>query len=149
MTYEWGYTYGPPLAVAPIDQVERIVNYAISEIPAEKILLGIPNYGYIWQLPFEKGITKAATVGNQFAADIAAERNATIEFDETSASPFFYYTAYDTERVAWFEDVRSIERKLELVERFNLRGFGYWNIMRPFAGNLSLLSVSYFPEKVN
>lgn len=148
MTYEWGYTYGPPLAVAPINQVERILSYAVSEIPREKILMGIPNYGYIWQLPFEKGITRAATVGNQYAADIAAERNATIEFDPLSASPFFYYTAFETERVAWFEDVRSIQAKFELIDRFDLRGFGYWNIMRPFAGNLSLLSVSFVPERV-
>jgi len=148
MTYEWGYTYGPPLAVAPINQVEKIVRYAVSEIPKEKILLGIPNYGYIWQLPFEKGITRAATVGNEFAVSIAAERRATVEFDELAASPYFYYTANDSERVAWFEDVRSIDRKLGLVESYDLRGFGYWNIMRPFAGNLSLLKVSAFPERI-
>lgn len=46
MTYEWGYTYGPPMAVAPINMVRRVVDYALSEIPGEKISLGIPNYGY-------------------------------------------------------------------------------------------------------
>ncbi len=45
MTYEWGYTYGPPMAVAPINQVRRVVEYALTEIPASKIDLGIPNYG--------------------------------------------------------------------------------------------------------
>ena len=51
MTYEWGYTYGPPMAVAPINQVRRVVDYALTEIPAEKMNLGIPNYGYDWPLP--------------------------------------------------------------------------------------------------
>ena len=45
MTYEWGYTYGPPMAVAPIFQVRKVVDYAVTEIPREKIRLGIPNYG--------------------------------------------------------------------------------------------------------
>ena len=45
MTYEWGYTYGPPLAVAPIPNVRAVLDYAITEIPAEKIFLGVPNYG--------------------------------------------------------------------------------------------------------
>ena len=148
MTYEWGYTYGPPLAVAPIDQVERIVRYAVTEIPVEKILLGIPNYGYIWTLPFEKGITRAVTVGNQYAASIAADVNATIEFDTTSMVPYFYYSSGGVERVAWFEDVRSIQAKLNLVQDYGLRGFGYWNIMRPFAQNLALLSVSFTPEPI-
>ena len=51
MTYEGGYTYGPPMAVAPIDQVRRVVEYALTRIPREKISLGIPNYGYDWALP--------------------------------------------------------------------------------------------------
>ncbi len=51
MTYEWGYTYGPPMAVAPVNMVRRVVDYAVSVIPREKISLGIPNYGYDWPLP--------------------------------------------------------------------------------------------------
>ncbi len=46
MTYEWGYSQGPPMAVAPIHMVRRVVEYAVTEIPREKISLGIPNYGY-------------------------------------------------------------------------------------------------------
>ncbi len=41
MTYEWGYTYGPPMAVSPINQVRKVLDYAVSEIPREKILMGI------------------------------------------------------------------------------------------------------------
>jgi spore germination protein len=63
MTYEYGYTYGPPMAVAPIDQIRKVVAYAVTEIPVEKITLGIPNYGYDWPLPYKKGETKAKTIG--------------------------------------------------------------------------------------
>lgn len=48
MTYEWGYALSEPMAVAPINKVEQVVRFAVSQIPPEKIFLGIPNYGYDW-----------------------------------------------------------------------------------------------------
>ena len=58
MTYEWGYTYGPPMAVAPLPNVRQVVEYALTEIPSSKIWLGVPLYGYDWPLPFVQGRTK-------------------------------------------------------------------------------------------
>lgn len=89
MTYEWGYTYGPPMAVAPIHQVRRVVEYAMTQIPEQKIDLGIPNYGYDWPLPYMRGITKARTIGNIEAVRIAVANGAVIHFDDLSQSPFF------------------------------------------------------------
>lgn len=148
MTYEWGYTYGPPMAVAPINQVRRIIEYAVSEIPRNKILLGIPNYAYDWTLPFEKGTTRAVTIGNQFAITTAARNNAEILFDERAQTPYFYYRSMGSDHVVWFEDVRSLRSKFDIIDEFSLLGMGYWNLMRPFAQNLALLSVTYTPEKV-
>ena len=51
MTYEWGYTYGPPMAVAPLDKVAEVMRFAVTQIPPEKLFMGIPNYGYDWTLP--------------------------------------------------------------------------------------------------
>lgn len=42
MTYEWGYKYDPPMAVAPVDKVRQVIEYAVTEIPPEKISMGIP-----------------------------------------------------------------------------------------------------------
>ncbi len=141
MTYEWGYTYGPPMAVAPLNMVRRVVEYALTEIPAAKIDLGIPNYGYDWPLPYQQGITAARTIGNVEAVQIALDYNAVIEFDETARSPFFRYTAEDgTVHEVWFEDVRSLSAKFDLVEQYSLRGMGYWQIMRWFRANWLLLS---------
>lgn len=36
MTYEWGYTYGPPLPVSPINSVRRVLDYGVTQIPPEK-----------------------------------------------------------------------------------------------------------------
>lgn len=88
MTYEWGYTYGPPMAVAPINQVRRVLEYAVTEIPPEKISMGIPNYGYDWPLPYERGITRARTIGNVEAVRIAVKRGVEIQFDELAGTPY-------------------------------------------------------------
>ena len=45
MTYEWGYTAGPPMAVSPLPNVRTVLDYAVTEIPPEKIFLGLSNYG--------------------------------------------------------------------------------------------------------
>lgn len=148
MTYEWGYTYGPPMAVAPIHLVRRVVEYAVTEIPRQKIDLGIPNYGYDWPLPYERGITKAITIGNVQAVRIAIAQGVPIEFDETAQSPFFTYFQTDgTAHEVWFEDVRSLQAKFELIREFGLRGCGYWQIMQWFRANWLLLRDNFYIMK--
>lgn len=147
MTYEWGYTYGPPMAVAPINKVREVVEYAITRIPAYKVNLGIPNYGYDWPLPFEQGVTAAKTIGNIEAVRIAIENDAQIRFDTTAMSPYFRYVKDGVEHEVWFEDVRSMEAKFNLVREFDLRGMGYWQIMKLFRANWLLLSDRFLIRK--
>lgn len=147
MTYEWGYTYGPPMAVAPIHQVRRVVEYAVTQIEPAKIDLGIPNYGYDWPLPFERGVTRAKTLGNIEAVRLAVEKGAVIEFDQTAKSPYFQYWEDGIRHEVWFEDVRSILAKLELIEEYSLRGCGYWQIMQWFRANWLLLYSQFYIRK--
>ncbi|MGN0152980.1 MAG: glycosyl hydrolase family 18 protein [Lachnospiraceae bacterium] len=135
MTYEWGYRYGPPMAIAPIPSVRRVLDYAVSVIPREKIDMGIPNYAYDWPLPFERGITEAETIGNVEAIRRAVQYGAEILFDDNSQAPYFYYTKDGVAHVVWFEDVRSIQAKYDLIAEYGFRGGGYWNLMREFRQN--------------
>ncbi|MDE6312778.1 MAG: LysM peptidoglycan-binding domain-containing protein [Lachnospiraceae bacterium] len=145
MTYEWGYTYGPPMAVAPLPNVRQVVEYAITEIPVEKIDLGIPNYGYDWPLPFERGVTAATTIGNRQAVELAITYGAEILYDERSQAPyFFYWDGYGIQHEVWFEDVRSMLAKFNLIKEYNLRGCGYWQIMKLFRANWLLLEKEFY-----
>lgn len=144
MTYEWGYTYGPPMAVAPIHKVREVVEYALTRIPAEKINLGIPNYGYDWPLPYEKGVTAARTISNTEAVEIAIANNAVIEFDQVSMSPHFTYEKDGIMHEVWFEDVRSLNEKFALIREYRLRGAGYWQIMNLFRANWLLLADTFY-----
>ena len=144
MTYEWGYTYGPPMAVAPLPNVRRVVEYALTEIPAEKLWLGIPNYGYDWPLPFVQGESRATSISNQYAVQLALRYNAAIQYDQTAQSPWFRYRdEQGREHEVWFEDARSIQAKLALIPEYGLYGAGYWNLMRPFPQNWVVLASEY------
>ena len=90
MTYEWGYTYGPPMAVAPIGAVRRVVEFALTQMDAAKILLGFPNYAYDWTLPFTAGATRAQSIGNEAAPLLAAQYGAVAPASVTSPRPGKY-----------------------------------------------------------
>lgn len=143
MTYEWGYTYGPPMAVAPIDKVREVLEYAISEMPAQKILMGIPNYAYDWTLPFVRG-SAAQSMSNDRAIEIARMYGAEIQFDETAQTPFFnYYDENKREHVVWFEDARSINAKLVLLNELALAGASIWNVSTFFKPLYTLLNSKF------
>lgn len=139
MTYEWGYTYGPPMAVAPIGAVRRVVEFALTQMDAAKILLGFPNYAYDWTLPFTAGATRAQSIGNEAAPLLAAQYGAEIQFDTQSQTPYFtYLDEAGQPHEVWFEDVRSAQAKFALLPEYGLLGLGYWNFMRPFTAGFSL-----------
>lgn len=144
MTYEWGYTYGPPMAVAPLNMVRNVLEYAVTEIPPEKISMGIPNYGYDWELPYERGITRARTIGNIEAVRIAISRGVEIKFDEVAMTPYFNYDSGGTTHEVWFEDARSIQAKYDLIKELGLRGPGFWQIMQLFRTNWLLLDYNFY-----
>ena len=139
MTYEWGYTYGPPMAVAPVGAVRRVVEFALTQMDAAKILLGFPNYAYDWTLPFTAGATRAQSIGNEAAPLLAAQYGAEIQFDTQSQTPYFtYLDEAGQPHEVWFEDVRSAQAKFALLPEYGLLGLGYWNFMRPFTAGFSL-----------
>ena len=122
------------MAVAPINKVREVVEYAVTEIPTEKIDLGIPNYGYDWTLPFVQGVSKARTISNVEAVQLAIENDAAIQFDHEKDG---------VQHEVWFEDVRSMKEKFRLITDYNLRGMGYWQIMRLFRANWLLLADTF------
>lgn len=139
MTYEWGYTYGPPMAVAPVGAVRRVVEFALTQMDAAKILLGFPNYAYDWTLPFTAGATRAQSIGNEAAPLLAAQYGAEIQFDTQSQTPYFtYLDEAGQPHEVWFEDARSAQAKFALLPEYGLLGLGYWNFMRPFTAGFSL-----------
>lgn len=148
MTYEWGYTYSEPMAVAPLPMVRRVAEYALSRISREKIILGIPNYGYAWPLPYVRGTTKAQSISYTDAIRLAVDHGVRIFFDEVSQTPWFRYWQYGIQHEVWFEDVRSYQAKFRLMEELGLPGAGFWQLMRLFRAGWLLADSMYKIRKL-
>ncbi len=148
MTYEWGWSGGPPMAVSPINQVRRVLEFAISQAPRDKVMMGIPLYGYDWTLPYVPGGRWARVVSPQRAIELAAQYNVAIQYDTTSQAPFFNYIDEDgSAHVVWFEDARSIQAKFDLVKELRIRGFFYWQLGPSFPQNWLLLRDNFTVRK--
>jgi len=147
MTYEWGYRGGPPMAVSPIGPVRRVLQYALTEMPAEKIMMGQNLYGYDWTLPYQPGTT-AKALSPQAAIALAAKQNVPIQYDYRAQAPFFEYTDdQDKKHQVWFEDARSIQAKFNLVKQLGLRGVSYWKLGLPFPQNWLLIESNFRVRK--
>ena len=148
MTYEWGYTYGAPQAVSPVDRIRRVLDYAVTAMPAGKILMGFSNYAYDWTLPWKQG-TAARVLSDAGAQELAASRWAEIRYDSTAEAPYFHYTdASNRRHVVWFEDARSIRARLRLVGEYGLGGISLWTADRLWRPIYALLESMYSVEKI-
>ena len=78
------------------------------------------------------------------AVQRAVENNARILFDEEAQSPYFYYVRSGIQHVVWFEDVRSLQAKFNLIKQFGIRGATYWQLMELFRANWLLLEDNFF-----
>ena len=148
MTYDWGYVAGPPMAVSPINEVERVLRYATKIIPSEKLMMGFPNYAYDWTLPYTPG-TRAKYLTHPAAFKLASDTGSTIQFDATSQTPYFSYRDENgREHIVWFDDARSIEAKLMLINEYDLLGLGIWTINRYYPQLYRVLSSMYNIRKL-
>jgi spore germination protein YaaH len=125
MTYDEHYAGGAPGPIASEGWVQSVVNYAVNNIPSEKILLGIAAYGYDW--PSNGASAKAYGVDSIY--NLAASYGAQIKWDPVSDTNYFNYT--DSSSVyhsVWFENSTSIAYKLDIVNNSNLGGIAIWRL---------------------
>jgi spore germination protein len=148
MTYEWGYRKGPPQAISPLNQIKRVLDYAVTVIPREKIYFGFQIYARDWLIPFVEG-QEAETISMQEAISRAVRFGTVIQYDELAQSPFFRYTDEQGRRhEVWFEDARSAQAKFDMVKEYSLGGVSYWALGYPFPQNWTLLQDNFTVNKV-
>ncbi len=148
MTYEWGWRGSQPRAISPINEIEKVLDYAVTAIPRDKILMGFQIYARDWTLPFAPG-QEAETISIEEAMNRAYAHNAQIQYDYTAQSPFFRYTDNDgNAHEVWFEDARSAQAKFDAVKEYGLRGISYWGLGYPFQQNWVLLEDNFDIKKL-
>lgn len=144
MTYEWGYSAGPPMPVSPIGPVRQVLRYAVSEMPAAKIMMGQNLYGYDWTLSYVAGGTYARALSPQAAIALAGRENVAILYDYGAQAPHFdYFDDEGKQHKVWFEDARSIQAKFNLLKELGLRGVSYWKLGLTFPQNWLLIRENF------
>lgn len=147
MTYEWGYRLGPPQAVSPLNEIRRVLDYAVTVMPRDKIMMGFQLYARDWIIPHVQG-SEAETYSPQEAVNRAIKYGSAIQYDTVAASPYFRYTDEQGRRhEVWFEDARSAQAKFDLVKEYKLRGVSYWVLGYPFPQNWVLLADNFTIRK--
>jgi len=147
MTYEWGYRLGPPQAISPLNEIKKVLDYAVTVIPRNKILFGFQIYARDWILPHVQG-QEAETFSQQEAIRRAIQYGVAIQYDPIAQSPFYRYTdAEGRNHEVWFEDARSAQAKFDVVKDYNLLGISYWVLGYPFPQNWLLLEDNFTIRK--
>lgn len=123
MTYEEHWPASPPGSVASLPWVNTNLNYALANIPAQKIYLGIPLYGYDWS---ERG--GAQVISYQRAVALAKRFGAPIQWDSRQHSLYFRYETMGIRHTVYFEDTRSSKEKLDLALSKGIRGVALWEM---------------------
>lgn len=129
LAYEWGYSFSPPEANTPLSVISDYIEHASKQITQGDHIIGLPVVAYHWELPYIEGESIGNAISIDTALTLAREKNAVIQFDEESQSPYFIYDNYEV----WFKDARSIGVFSEIVAKYEFHGMAIWNVMNYFA----------------
>ncbi len=131
MTYDQHGPWSEPGPVSGADWVEDCVAYAVSLVDPAKLLVGLPVYGYDWDLTDsdpESWTFSATSFSWGGIAALLARPGATEGCDTASQSPFVTYTEHGHRHEAWFENAASLRAKTALIAEYDLAGFSMWSL---------------------
>lgn len=124
MAYDYSTDTSSPGPIAPMDWVESVVQLAVSEVPRDKILLGLGTYGYDWASG-----QPAQDLQWADAEALADEHSAPVMWDPTTQSPWFAYTDdQGRPHTVWFENAHSLTAKLDLATKYHIGGVFLWRL---------------------
>jgi spore germination protein len=132
LSYQWGYSLGPPASSTPVNITERTLETIRNLIPEETLSLGFPVIGYDWKLPYVPGDSIANSISPEGAVSLAFEVGATIQFNEVAQAPYFFYTDDNDLHNVWFKDARSVEALSKILIEYDIQRVSIWNIMSFF-----------------
>lgn len=138
MTYDYHYSgslvTGPVAPVGGFDKtaeydVESAIKIALNTLPKEKIILGVPLYGYEWETLTPDARAAILPGSGQVASN---QRMATLsaDFDQETAENHAVYfdDSTQTYHQIFFPTEKSVQAKIDLVKKYQLAGLAFWAV---------------------
>ncbi|MEQ4574966.1 MAG: glycosyl hydrolase family 18 protein [Gammaproteobacteria bacterium] len=133
MTYDQHTRWTTPGPVDGMPWMKKHLEYALTQVPKEKLSLGIATYGYRWYTgdPVREDGTEASNISATYIdADesfpLAIEQNASVQWDPVEQESWFYFYRDDMREWVFRPDARSFRARYDLVKQYGLQGFSCW-----------------------
>lgn len=146
MQYKWAVVDTPPSPVISVSNLEVFLDFAQPQIEDEKIIIGIPTIGYIWELPYEAGFSNSSSLTLESIMNLARDVDATIHQDEESQNAFFIFqdkSNNNIQSIVWFVNAITVNLILDLSLERGITATGVWNIMSYFAQLWLIINCQY------
>lgn len=126
MSYDHHGSATPPGPVAGYDWQKAALDYTVARIPPEKVLLGIPFYGRAW-MSTPAG-TRSISLSHKEIEEILKTPSLVTHWDDRWRTTWSEWKDGDASSTAWYDDRRSLEEKLKLMQAYHLKGFAAWRL---------------------
>jgi len=133
MTYDQHTRWTTPGPVAGMPWVMDHLQYALKQVPKEKLSLGIALYGYHWFAgnPVGADGKESSNISAQYIdADesfpLAKQFNVTMQWDPVEHESWFYFYRDQMREWVFLPDERSFRDRYDVVKQYNLEGFCAW-----------------------
>ncbi len=129
MTYDQHWASSPIAgSTAELAWVDKNVEKTLKEVPAQKLLLGIPLYTRLWT---EETVEGKSSVSSKALNIVSAwkqveENEAVLAWNASSGQ---YQASYEKDGKVyklWLEDADAVNMKTSLVHKYNLAGASVW-----------------------
>jgi len=129
MNYDQHWPAASPGPIAAQDWFMENLHDLLQAIPAQKMIVGIANYGYDWPEPTKKSHPAAKDLSVQEALLHAYESEAEVELDPASLNPHYSYSD-DNDRThqVWFLDAITAYNQMRAAESLGVQGTALWRL---------------------
>ena len=120
MSYDDPESRGP---VVEMSWLKRVLEHSLKFIPAEKLSMGIALYYWKWD---DKTGKRVESGGRKGINNVLTKYKYVYHYSTKHDVPYLTYKVKGRPYTLWYENARSIKKKIDLIKKYKLHGFSAW-----------------------